>query len=502
MRIPALFIVIISVFIQPTFGQNFELFDSARSDYFKTGIQQDIYYFSYLTNYSNSPIKATRIDSSLTIATGIIHYPFRTWRDTTALGMSFGCSFKNGPGWMGTEIHELNNGSVLLFNYNNDTVRFEPQASLGTSWTFLQLSGGKTVQATVDSFFTVTVAGISDITKQIRLTVVDSVGQNDSLHALHNRILWLSESHGFFKTISFRDLPGYVELNRMEPIPAITKQDLYRFNIGDEFEYTSSCVYFGTNNQPPSYQYWRILDYWYSPNADSLFYSRLHLTMTLTYNPVPTPHLDSIVASTTDTVSYTDLNQLFHAAVPEQNTLQQLSPAQGFGVYLIKQDSLQFNNRPIFSETDQFYWSDDSCIYFNNFEPVFYTYEVSPGLGSTGTIFDNQSIAGGVCRNTLTWYRKSNGETYGNFVNLFTDVATPAASEQVSVYPNPSNGLITISGISNRYEKLQVVTQYGALLQEVLINTEQLQLQEAPGVYVLLFIGKDRTAAHRIVILD
>ncbi len=485
--------ILMSVLVR---GQSYQPFPADSVTYFRMGLVQDVYPPGWFYRYSDSPIKAARIDSVMVQGADRLLFPFRTWRDTATLFMT-DCGLRDGPGWMGDHILESINGDVFLFSINNDTVLIRSQANYLDTWTFMRFQGGY-VQATMDSLFMLNVNGTSDTIKQIRLSVFDTAGQPLPLHALQQRILWLSSQHGFVKCLSFRELPGYVELVRTDSPAPLTWHSLYDFDIGDQFEYENV-----SSSYPPSFVLRRILDKWFNSSMDSVYYVRQNNGLYFQFNPSPSPHLDSIFTSTVDTVSYPASMQAVYTAVPEQNTEQQFARWPDYGLYLLKRDTSLYHNRPVYTETSGFYSDADTAIWFNHFEPVFYTTEVSPGLGVTVIESDEQSITGPVLRNFLIWYQKNNGETWGSFVNLFTPVTEQPNYRPVAIYPNPAASWLVIACDPTDFTEAVLYSREGkeCRRQRITGYTQRMELDGVDGVGVLELNGPKGKITKRIVVL-
>jgi hypothetical protein len=84
----------------------------------------------------------------------------------------------------------------------------------------------------------------------------------------------------------------------------LTIGEIFDFNINDEFQ--SSNVY--PTSGPPNAIRMKITDKHFSTTNDTVFYTRFFDNYSTVYNPNPTPHLDYIFNSYTDSVFYTNLD--------------------------------------------------------------------------------------------------------------------------------------------------------------------------------------------------
>jgi hypothetical protein len=88
------------------------------------------------------------------------------------------------------------------------------------------------------------------------------------------------------------------------------------------------------------------------------------------------------------------------------------------------------------------------------------------------------------------------------FVDNTTDVASYDVAKDIVLYPNPSDGMITVTGISN-FDKIELFGSLGSSLKtiytkgqnELLINLSGIR----PGVYYLRLSGKSRVIVKRIL---
>ena len=452
-----------------------------------------------MNRYSQSQLKTAKIDSVIPHPNGTLLYPFHTWMDTGAFQMP-ACNWKNGPSWMGRVINEMTNGTTWLFNASNDSIRIDHTAGLGSSWTMMQLASGGRIAATVDSAFMITLAGITDSVKQIRLQAFDQLGVADPTHPLTAVALWLSKDNGILKGFSFRELPGYLELIRIDSIVPNTFGQIYDFSIGDEFEYRSDFNNF-TFSLPPAYQYIQITGKWYSAGMDTVFYSRSTAGMSFNFNSFPQPHLDTIFTMKQDTVFYTNLNTLLHQAVPEENTNLSLHASHDFGTYYLRNNPAEYNNRIITGETTSFITATDSCVMVNNFEPTFYTLEVAPGLGEITNIQDNMSIAMGYSSKHMIWFHKGS-ETYGNFFNIFVGMDEVSMETVVTIFPNPSAAEIALITPPNLFESVSLFAVDGKILSSFPLTDSVMNilLRDFPkGMLYLQLTGKSGTKLVKVL---
>ena len=384
-----------------------------------------------------SNVKVAAWDSVSSQGSDTIYYGFRTWRDTTTvLTGGIDCADGAGPSWIG-DVYITFASVNYFYNYNGDTMVLNGAASVSDTWIFYSFADGRTIRASVDSLIWQMVAGISDTVKYISLTELDSSGLPVASSSISGLQILLSKNNGLFQTICYREFPeGIILLERIpDPTIGFPTSD---FNVNDEFEYVESCIAMPGITLPPSYIYDRIVAKWFSTGLDTAYCVRFRRTLDLQFNPSPVPHFDSTLYSMQDTFSYpvTTYGPL-QSPWPEENVPL---PLQGtFGNYTLDQDSLKYNNRPVFTQTDQsgliIYSAPDSCYVLNHFEAAGNTTSSAPGLGNTSWTINNWYTTGIYCETHMTWFHKGS-ETWGSYINIPTgihEVEDPVSG----IFPNP-----------------------------------------------------------------
>lgn len=211
----------------------------------------------YFTNAAGY-LRGMRIDSTKVIAGNTVHYPFRTAR--LAYGGGPLQADTTGGSWLGKEIIETPGGFTYIPNTWGDTIRIKNNALLNESWIFFRDSTAVYYEATVTAWDTMTVNGITDSVKIIRLTARSgtSVWSTDPLHHLE---LFLGREQGWLQAAdlylfpyhapgkvfnSFFDCyfkqvngggvlnPALLVFRRINFEPAY-RHKIYDFNTGDVF---------------------------------------------------------------------------------------------------------------------------------------------------------------------------------------------------------------------------------------------------------------------------
>jgi len=157
----------------------------------------------YFTN-NIGYLKGLRIDSMHITTEGKIHFPFKTLRvqhgdygtqaDTT------------GGSWVGEKIVEIDNWTYIP-NQIGDTLKIKQDAVLSENWIFFEAADYNTYIGTVVNFDTITIDGIEDSIKTIRITSYDDAMEVDETDSLNGLEFSLSKSHGLIKGFEFYLFP-------------------------------------------------------------------------------------------------------------------------------------------------------------------------------------------------------------------------------------------------------------------------------------------------------
>jgi parallel beta-helix repeat protein len=108
-------------------------------------------------------------------------------------------------------------------------------------------------------------------------------------------------------------------------------------------------------------------------------------------------------------------------------------------------------------------------------------------------------------RSTSLYYRLKQVDNDGTVT--YSKVATVRLGDKqttISVYPNPSNGNVTITSVSNQTATIRVVNIMGATVLNQSVNpvagTIDLNLQLPDGIYMLLMEQDGETSSHKLII--
>ena len=218
--------------------------------------------------------------------------------------------------------------------------------------------------------------------------------------------------------------------------------EIFDFNIGDKYQY----IYSNTNYQLPNADRYTITDKYYSEAHDTVFYVRLndsYYTVLVNENP---PYLEYHFQTNIDTVFYTELDSLitnsdyWHAYQPD----------------MYEYDTL-------------IYTSDEQCdslingyTYSTNFfEGEYFEKLYGKGIGLIYDSYDYPSEF--YAWDYSLFYFEKGGIGCGN-PDLTTDADDIDHSDEISVYPNPSDDYFYIDCRSLQNLEIRLYSIDGKLI--------------------------------------
>lgn len=228
-----------------SYGQSYRCFQSGVEHYF---LNSDDY------------LRGIRIDSTIIAGDTTIYYPFRTLRNQSHWPMN-----DTGGSWLGKKVKECADGTFIFDTYWGNPIILKTQASLGDFWIFYQDTSSRYYGATVTAVDTMTVLGVLDSIKRIKIIAI--VGSTiTTSDPVNNMELILSKSFGFAKIFDLYMFPyhpdsgAYIystdyfyencgsQIFNIIDLVKPTKMELYDFNVGDYFEYNGTEAVSMDNN--------------------------------------------------------------------------------------------------------------------------------------------------------------------------------------------------------------------------------------------------------------
>ncbi len=154
----------------------------------------------YFTN-GNGYLRGIRIDSTRTIGSDTVYYPYHTFRYPISAAMDS----TNGS-WLGSRVIQQPDGTFLFNTVWKDTVVIKTQANPGDSWVLYNDTSSKYYIAKVTATDTMSVLGVLDSVKDISITAYSGL-TIDSTDPINYFEMILSKNNGFVKTFDLYDFP-------------------------------------------------------------------------------------------------------------------------------------------------------------------------------------------------------------------------------------------------------------------------------------------------------
>jgi len=373
-------------------------------------------------------VRCIKIDSFTYSGNGILMMNFFTIGNG-----SNGCYDTTAASWIGKEIILQPDGINLILNKAGEPIFINTLAALNDSFLLYKYPNNNYLEAMVISIGIELFMWDIDSVKTFVIQAKDSNGVNmaNDFNGLEFKV---SKNFGFKQIYNLRDFPNdtaryIISLNRR-----LKWGEVYDFDIGDMFEYQNSWMHFGglqANNQ--SHWIINILDKYYSSAGDTVFYVRSFDDTYSSYNGTyHSGHNAGI-----DTIWYTNLNDYIWDNMPEQiiiasphlssyNLLSQPNKYCG-ETYMRLIDNWTFKPHP-----DCYSWQP--YYIYPYIENIY-----ARALGHVKYLNDAHYGPGDVTSNGLINYFKVNQCAPSGIPIIKATIPS-----QLSLYPNPTSGTITI----------------------------------------------------------
>ncbi len=168
------------------YGQNYNCFTLGVKQFFVNS-DTDAY-------YKGGYLRGMRIDSVRQSGTSTIYYPFHTVRGT--YGYHLPSLDTNGGSWLGKKVIQEADGTFLFDNYWGDTVVIRTQANVGDTWMLYNDTTYWYYTATMTSKGIMTVLGVPDSEKTIKITAYKN-GNINIADPLNDLNIIITKNHGF-----------------------------------------------------------------------------------------------------------------------------------------------------------------------------------------------------------------------------------------------------------------------------------------------------------------
>ncbi|HET8572330.1 MAG TPA: T9SS type A sorting domain-containing protein [Edaphocola sp.] len=433
-------------------------------------------------------LRGMRIDSVKYVGAEKIYYPFKTARVRQHLDTY--ADTTGGSWWGSMIIEDTLTGITAIPTRYGDTVWIHPRAGLYDPWTFYRDTAVRYYEAEVIAIDTMTIAGISDSVKVVRIIAKDSNTEalSDPLNGLELR---LSQHHGLLQAIGFYLFPykgryahpdfylslggAYVDESRRSfmfervPFHYPINESVFDFDIGDEFYGDGRSV----TNSWIIYMYSILSSY----SGDTTFSYIAHYSITL----------NGIVKQGIDTFTYKFGNIVDTNKMPEEWYNKQI-------MHYVYQDK----SFCVHSSKYQFDLSlIDTDGYFHDYNEGHFSRVLKERLGYIS--YDKGSEANGSTTYSMIWATKDSTSCYELGLGR-----TFAKNKNILVYPNPASNTVTVSSESDKVFSVQILDLTGRLLIQQNSQQEQLSIpiENLPnGLYLLKVSSGNEMLTKKLSVL-
>ncbi len=326
--------------------------------------------------------------------------------------------------WLGPEVVVYDNGMNVFFNRYGDSLYIKTEAALNESWTFYVTDVGDVYNAVVTDISEKEFLGISELTKTITITGEGNV-----------YTLEISKSHGFVKTINFRDFPGFegdtyqVMVHNLAGMTQpelgyqpLTLADIYDYEVGDEIHRIQNSY-----NMYLGFVVNKVID------KELLDDDAVVYTFDQTYWWSEPGGSGLILDTVTDTI--TNLSYTF-GQMPFES-IDNLPKR-----YLLDIDS--YNQRPRITTGNMHFEFADSCYkHLMEWDEDIYTYVKGVGLSEYHSDESMYSWSDKIV------YFKKGDETWGTPLDPPTSINETEKPLLVQVFPNPAKDFIFIKWLDD-----------------------------------------------------
>lgn len=386
----------------------------------------------------------------------------------------------------------------LVYFYDTASYVIKRYFDVGGSWLFDTTNN---IVATCTDKFNVTTFGFADSVKRIVLSNNDTILLSKNYGILQFPDLWTGERYM---------LRGIDNLQVGEVSPKFA--DFFTFSVGDVFVYQRMSGDPGSHSdrfdrytildilsQTDSISYKVKDDYWHHIDLNPWPYLHEAGTDTITLTYKPEDYLLSEFYNDQLIVDY------------DEDMLTFVQPSQEdpyFSFSHVFEDELSILTKKIGFIP---YWSSESSIFLESlmidtllmysWNNANYLQNIKVGLGLYEEIWEYFEMGWGI--KLLAWQTQTS--SYGNLdtVPVWWLGQPEIEMDRVSIYPNPSTGIVHISGLQSGPTQLSIYDISGKLILERQIESHETSLLLdgiTNGVYIMLLTNKHETFRKKLVI--
>ena len=460
---------------------------------------------------NNENLKAFRQDTVVAQSNGdTLFISYTTIRDSIPNG---NCRDVINGDALGRKIIKKHDGWVCFFNKKNDTIKINTLASLNETWKYCKLPDNRYIEAKVTEIRTDSLLGLTDQVKIISFQSKDAA--NNNITGLFNqKHIKLSQHYGLSEIYDIYWTPAdtihYILAGKTNPAIGVQPfiwQDVYNFDVGDEFHYKGFWEGLYLHSLGPS---WSIINKILEKTVYGIYDSVAYKIEFCKNEWFPTPPPNIWTSYDTVNVTY-NFDRLANNLTPQRlpDEFHGYTPGTSYAPSYARMIS-DCHGRPvqIFCVYYYLYNSSTHCYSPDN---VYYYYHYAPGLGECTYSFWNW-VDSFHEEQDLVYYKKGT-ETWGTPVatdcNALVPVPSMTAAQKtvVRIIPNPieTNGTIIVENYFPG-DPLQLIIYdfVGRKVAEIIIKSASTELPNenlSSGLYFFTLSGRSGSIIEKGKIL-
>lgn len=450
---------------------------------------------AYIATTGMGRVYSLAFDSTTAVGADTLYHHFAMLNDTSinidpnciGWGTPY-CLPLDIPEWSGSFFCDVGNGNYLLRNGAGDTLHFDLALGLNDTSTFFEHENER-FAITLESLDTLTVIGVLDSMRTYRILHTDTVG-TPILSGLHQQPLRIGKVLGlthFFQIDSFPQvLKPLMMIGNKSPdagLHQITNELIYDHQPGDEIQWHHEAYY----NPGEIDRYRKVSFLTRTDTPDSIEYD--------------------VVIEDFDVLDGTSLSQNYIWRYYRYEVMAEIPFERFFNAYYHSFGRYDHCGMPLWSYGTSkalylFYCPEGKCYSFGDTQGPDTSDDDAYvlGLGHYGSSMSNSGPPPwGFFDHKQVNYFKKDSVDCGN--EQFVGVAEHAAAPAISIFPNPTTGLLALH-TSGSVERLDVFDATGSVaMSDVPMRSNSVDLGLlGPGVYLLKMRFANGTIAHRTVV--
>jgi|GEM_PF-6348056 len=378
----------------------------------------------------------------------------------------FGCD-SAGPALQGIKIQKSQQ-FTYFFNRNLDTIRFKHSGILNDSWKFYDFANDSSIYANIyrKDIIQIPNRGLDSVA-YISLLMYDFIGGSWlRVTSESDDTIMVSKNYGL---LNFKSWLNYPDTSATEKaykldVQIPTRREVYDYDVGDIFHYSMSAGSFG----PPIYTNVMILNKWYSPQSDTVFYeiNTIGESRTVDLTTIP-PTVTYYRSQTYDTIHHTHLDEIIMDGVAGEMLYH-----KGSSGYISNMGPTNLvNHRIAFEGSFGWHYDTINTCYFTSGNQLYYGY--GKGIGNTWTYGRHGGVFNPFIDEKLIYYQKGT-ETWGSPYNVNIGITESEWDHsKLIVYPNPAKDQIRIRGLEES-SRIRIIDLHGKILIDQTIRAKEL----------------------------